>query len=473
VIMSAKVNPYNFVPLGTGPTRTAWLKTITHERLPRDSHSGHLILKFRTVTPVFIPSRILADVNQVYQKTTFRRFKHRNGLPIIPATSLKGVIRSVFEALTDSCMALYAGTYESKTYPAPNHKHSLCGKKHGLCPACSVFGIIQGDELLLQGKLRFSDAEGKKEHLKQGDWILKELSSPKPQRHVPFYAQDGADPKSGPRGRKFYFHHDPNNPQITKGQHNRNARVQERLQAGAILHATVDFQGLTEGELKALLYALELDLSREERDGQKIAIRTLAHKIGMAKPLGLGSVAITITGGYIQRGATRYQSWTSSAPVDLQTMIAELKRGAPAPSPEFRDLLSLSKYKRENIEYEYPKQEWFGENAGVRLGNSGIFQQDSSDTTADTTTHNTSIEQPSTISQAQATVPIGEAPSVKSDEQAAWLKEVYKDELVLVTKEGNEVRRPRRAFQGNATQLQVGKWCILSGTKSVRPVHLR
>ena len=60
---------------------------------------------------------------------------------------------------------------------------------------------------------------------------------------------------------------------------------------------------------------------------------------------------------------------------------------------------------------------------------------------------------------------------MKQDEQAAWLKEIFENELVLMTPEGKEVRRPRNVFQGKATLLEAGEWFILWGTKSVKPAR--
>src|SRR3990172_2925367 len=157
-------------------------------------------------------------------------------------------------------MSLFAETYSSNTYKATNHKHKECNLKNGLCPACSVLGTILGDELHLQGKVRFSDAVGKKEDIVPGGWILKELSSPKPESHTPFYAKDGSVP-DGPRGRKFYFHHAPNKilaqDYLTQAKHNhRNVKILELLKQDVNLMGRVDFQGLIEGELAYLLYAL-------------------------------------------------------------------------------------------------------------------------------------------------------------------------------------------------------------------------
>lgn len=481
-----KVNPYNFAPLGTGPIRTPWSQVTTHERLQETTYSGHLVMRISTLTPLVIPSREDADVDEVLcgctsecrtkrrMKTTFKRFQHRNGLPFIPATSLKGMARAVFESLTDSCMALFGGTYGTSTYPAPNYKHDLCQKDNGLCPACSVFGTIQGNELLLQGKVRFSDAVSRKEDLEMGEWKLKELSSPKPERHVPFYAKDGKDTNSGPRGWKFYYHHNPKNLVITQSQHNhRNACVKERLKAGAVLHTTLDFHGLTETQMSALLYAVELDLRIEEREGKSVFARTLAHKVGMAKPLGLGSIAITIVDGYIHQGAQRYQNWAVTTSANLRTQIVNLKSKAPTPSSSLKDLLSLKKHEQGSIGYPDKQRGrnaplgWFDQNPTTPLGQLGVFDQG----TPPAIDPHPKISQPSPSlrPEAEATAPVGEPPSVKQDEQAAWLKEVFEKELVLVTQEGKEVRRPRKAYQGKATLLQAGHWFILSGTKTVKP----
>lgn len=381
---AVKINPYGFVPLGPEPERTPWMHVRTHERLPLATYSGHLILQMTIRTPVFIPSRIGGEVDEVLcqcsadcrkeakLKSTFKRFQHRNGLPLIPATSLKGMLRSVFEALTNSCMALFGATYGSTTYSTSTHRHEFCQKENGLCAACRVFGTIQGDELLLQDKVRLSDAVGRREDLEKGDWILKELSSPKPERHVPFYAVDGKTPASGPRGRKFYYHHqNPSDRAMTKTGHNhRNVRTLERLKATAVLQATLDFQGLTEDETAALLFAIELDARQELRQGKSVFVRTLAHKIGMGKSLGLGSVGLTVVSGNISHGADRYKGWDRQH-ADLRAQITALKSKVPTPSVHLRDVLSLRKSEQGDL--EYPGHTWFQEHGDKTLGEFGLF----------------------------------------------------------------------------------------------------
>lgn len=486
------INPYNFVPLDlkNGPDHTEWTKDPTkrhkihmHHRLSEDTYSGQLMLRFYTITPVFIPSYSQGDVCETKNEPrTFKRF-HRSGeAPAIPGTSIRGMIRSVFEALTNSCMALFAETYikdrNKQYYQASNYKREECNAQNGLCAACSVFGTILGDDLSFQGKVRFSDAIGKKDDLERGEWILKELSAPKPERHTPFYAKDGNSPHSGPRGRKFYFHHDPkkvsDKNHITQNGHNkRNRKILERLKAGVGLSSTMDFQGLTEKELGALLYALELEYKIVENNGGKTIKRLLAHKIGMGKPLGLGSVGIQITGGRIEKGAARYMSFESQAedkvkePQDLRAQIRDFREKASQQkafklSKKFHDLLSLSKCKQGDV--KYPGYHWFQCNKGGKLGNSGEFEG--------TIAHVPEPNSDAPVSGAEA--PLEEPPTnLKQDQQAVWLKEIYNDRLVFVNTEGKQIQRPVNAFQGKRKLLEVGKWYILEGTRSVWPLKNR
>lgn len=474
------INPYNFVPLKNGPDRTKWTKIHMHHRLSEDTYSGQLMLRFYTIAPVFIPSYSQGDVvKEQYRnekkRITFKRFYRSGDAPTIPGTSIKGMIRSVFEALTNSCMALFAETYGGKCYQASNYKRKECNAQNGLCAACSVFGTILGDDLSFQGKVRFSDAIGKKDDLEEGGWILKELSAPKPGRHVPFYAEDGNSPHSGPRGRKFYFHHDPkkvsNKNHITQREHiNRNRKIMEWLKAGVNLSATMDFQGLTEKELGALLYALELEYKIVGKNGEKIIKRLLAHKIGMGKPLGLGSVGIQITGGNIEKGAVHYMSFGSQAadkikmPQDLRSQIEDFRDKAAQQkafqlSDHLRDLLSLSKHKQGDI--EYPEYHWFQCNNGKKLGNSGEFKG--------TVTQVPKLNSDVLVPNAEA--PLEEPPTnLKQDQQAVWLKKIYKDRLVFADTEGKQIQRPTNAFQGKRKLLEVGKWYISKGTNSVWPL---
>lgn len=379
------INPYNFVPLSDkGPKRTAWQEVSKHHRLSEASYSGYFMLRILTVTPVFTPSYLPEDVVKepvqtkfgVQHKRTYKRFYHQDGRPIIPGTSIKGMIRSAFEALTDSCMAMFAGTYGKRSYPAGSYKHEECNPTNGLCPACAVFGTIQEKEFLLQGKVRFSDALGECSSIEKGNWILKPMLAPKPERHVPFYAANGNNPASGPKGRKFYYHHDPTkvfqNMCTAANEHSHlNARILELLKPQSSLTSRVDFFGLTREQLSYLLYSIELEYRTWEAEGKKKMQFLQGHKIGMGKPLGFGSVAIFISDGIIMNGASPYISLAMPKSNELRDKINELRlEMTQPPSNLFRELFSLNK-KEGNI--VYPDQNWFRTNNRKELPESGVF----------------------------------------------------------------------------------------------------
>ncbi len=117
------VNPYNFMPLSMN------LKKRNNERLPskdeRDSLlTGKIRYSVETVTPLFIPNtsndRIFGvtarhqDQKEYHKSFDFFSYndlsKCKNGVeqpyydPVIPGSEMRGVIRSIYEALTDSCL---------------------------------------------------------------------------------------------------------------------------------------------------------------------------------------------------------------------------------------------------------------------------------------------------------------------------------------------------------------------------------
>jgi CRISPR-associated protein (TIGR03986 family) len=176
---------------------------------------------------------------------------------VIYCTSLKGVIRSVAEAVSQSCFPIGDG--------------GKCTDPKQLCTCCRMFGWLnRGD--VFAGRVHISDARP------EGDWKYGQseyiaphaLSSPKP-HHGTFYQKEGK-----PRGRKFYYHQ--------QGESHIQRQGQTSIipaPAGAVFRFDVDFADLDAAELGLLIYTLELEPE-------------LYHKIGKAKPLGLGTADITI-----------------------------------------------------------------------------------------------------------------------------------------------------------------------------------
>lgn len=98
-------NPYNFIPT---PRRTpentpAGLEDATpcgHHRLFEDRWSGTITVKMEAVTPLLIPSSDIQERGDNHHK--LKQTRTLNGLPDIPPSSVKGMIRSAFEAMTNS-----------------------------------------------------------------------------------------------------------------------------------------------------------------------------------------------------------------------------------------------------------------------------------------------------------------------------------------------------------------------------------
>ncbi len=446
----AKINPYNFVPLvDDKPKRTSWENLPKHHMLTNQLYSGFFDLRFTSITPVFIPSPLKKDQlkEDVYvkgkleHKITFKKFSHRDVRPCIPGSSIKGMVRAVFEALTDSCMVLFAKTYKGIKYRS-NYKNQDCNTANGLCPACSVFGTISGEDMVFQGKVQFTDAIGNQDDLEKGEWNLKELWPPKPERHPPFYAKDGKNPSSGPRGRKFYFHHNPSLVKkgyfTTNNPDHGNRKIRQLLKKDSKLNGKVIFKGLTLNELSCLIYALELDFTNEDGKSQ----RTMAHKIGMGKPLGLGSISIDIIDGVIEEGTARYKSLSQNSSSDsLRTTINGLKKAVAQAHTRLGDLLSLDKYKQGTI--SYPDLKWFKINKNKKLGEMGEYEG--------------TITKPWFPEATEA--------AIDSNKKINGAIKAIKDDLVIIEAEnGTLYKRAKKVAQGvKKGEFQVGLKVVLSG----------
>ncbi len=198
--------------------------------------------------------------------------------------------------------------------------HCSCGERAEndglLCEACSLFGIInKKTSKATAGKIRVTDAHEKK-FISAGYKTLKELASPKTTA-VEFYTERPKDtmvwnydyitksydkqkdergrnikiPKRKleeirVRGRKFYFHSTAADYE-TKEKTKRNSTM-ELADIGSVFEFDIYFDGISEKHLSELVFAVTLGENSDES--------TLMHKLGHGKPLGLGSVKITVEG---------------------------------------------------------------------------------------------------------------------------------------------------------------------------------
>lgn len=106
------INPYNFISF---PPKKAPAYTDT------DRHTGVIVYSVTTKTPLFIPNSssesAFGESSQVKDHKSYDFFSYtdlsRDGIcegrfhiPVIPGSEMRGVVRNVYETLTDSCMGL-------------------------------------------------------------------------------------------------------------------------------------------------------------------------------------------------------------------------------------------------------------------------------------------------------------------------------------------------------------------------------
>jgi CRISPR/Cas system CSM-associated protein Csm3 (group 7 of RAMP superfamily) len=273
------IDPYGFVRLVGRPDRQPG---TPHHQFAGES--GLLSCRLTTQTPLFVFDPAFARTTRGEHQSA--QFPVRRGEAIIPGTSLKGVIRSVVEAVEASCLTLFDGVYrgggitrgKSLTTRVPA-EYRRCSDLSKLCPACRLFGTLNGGTVFT-GKVAISDARAKSGDYKLlGQLVLDVLSAPKPEGRPRIYTQ--SDGKTI-RGRKFYRHQlDGVLTRLGQKQDGQNKTVQP-VDKGAVFTFTVEYVDLRPAELRLLLYALVLE-------------ETMWHKVGMGKPIGLGSVQLEVT----------------------------------------------------------------------------------------------------------------------------------------------------------------------------------
>ena len=189
-------------------------------------------------------------------------------------------------------------------------EYTPCSDLNALCPACRLFGTVAGKGL--KGRVRFTDAlyTGRDEPSIK-TITLGILASPKPTAYE-FYLSQPSDGNSNavfwnynyysiktadgseykpledrlmPRGRKFYWH--DTNAKLTDNQKSDlNATMDYLEPKNAEFKFRIYFDGISDIELNRLKWVLTF--GENMPDGQ------YCHKIGHARPLGFGTVKLTI-----------------------------------------------------------------------------------------------------------------------------------------------------------------------------------
>lgn len=211
-----------------------------------------------------------------------------------------------------------------------------CDHYNELCPACRTFGWVYGStpgahnaldekqQAAYAGRLRFGHGKlkGQFKSLTEKRIPLAILSSPKPTT-TRFYLkpsykppQNGLDDFSAGydnkdnvlRGRKYFRHHGRSKniaywssnerEYVHRGENSdQNRSLTNAAAPGNKFVFTIDFENLASVELGALLWSLQLN-------------ENTSHRLGLGKPLGFGSVKITVKKAMLTEPKTRYgENW--------------------------------------------------------------------------------------------------------------------------------------------------------------------
>ncbi len=305
-----EVEPYAFVSLPQGgPDRKP---PLLHERFHAEAMSGKLTCRLTAKTPLFVYDKRFASLKRDGHEEC--SFPVRDNVAIIPGSSIKGVIRSVAEAVESCCLTLFdrkypaSGVTKLEVDEPPGYGH--CLELHHLCPACRLFGSLNSEEVF-SGRVAIGDARTEQNGFLKCEAItLDVLSTPKPERSSTKYL----DRHGNILGRKFYRHR--LNGVLTrdrgKRRNNQNKTVKP-VDTGTAFSFEVEYTDLREEELRLLLYALILEPS-------------MWHKIGMGKPLGMGSACIEIIRWTGVNRSDRYRNFGGgiSRPMEKDDLKTEL-----------------------------------------------------------------------------------------------------------------------------------------------------
>jgi CRISPR/Cas system CSM-associated protein Csm3 (group 7 of RAMP superfamily) len=252
--------PFGHVPLATGPLDRAAHHLLGHQRYAPDRLAGHIAGTLEALTPVHIgtgrierTARVMPAIGEEAPPLVYAHLRVA-GTPVLPGSALKGTVRAVVEAITDSCLGARGrlttlGAAQAELEPCPRRNRA---RDEQYCLACRLFGALG-----YAARLHFADA------FWPGATQLHRAPALPPARA----ARPGALP-----GRRFYQHGAPAPGPVPL----------EVCPPGARFPLRIDFHNLAPAELGVLLVAL----------GQ--AEPAFCLKLGGYKPACLGSVRLAI-----------------------------------------------------------------------------------------------------------------------------------------------------------------------------------
>jgi hypothetical protein len=323
------INPYSFIPLPAAkPERKL---PIPHDRFM--GYSGEFAITLTSLSPFIICSGSVQGVPIQGKRDGKNRY-------FIPGTSLKGMLRNVYEIIEGGCLRL---TQNTNLRSREEREFEGCARKDSLCPACRVFGMLYQSDVY-RGKINPGDLIGPLAESIRGDAKL-DITVGRPKaEHSAFYRKD-----NNLRGRKGYYHHEK------PVQGTLQTKSVYPLPVGMLFQGTVSFKNMTLREVALLYYSLLLE-------------EGIAHKIGFGKAAGLGSVTIQVDSMRLADLGTRQSlqvDWLTQLPTEGKIILENLKKRTDSTYQEFKKIYSIQNMQEKN--YSYPSYDWFRANSQKSL----------------------------------------------------------------------------------------------------------
>ena len=276
--------PYDFVSFPQ--ERPNLQRPFGHHKYDQNRLHGTIYLTLKVQTSLHISTGAVVLGSDIGSKISLLKtmIQGVDAKLSIQGSSLKGCIRSVYEAITNSTLGAITSKYKEKI---PTERLP-CKNKEKLCPASRVFGALDW-----QGLLDFNDANCERIGFSTG--FMPSLYAPRP--NCDAYYQRGKL-----AGRKFYYNM---SKAIEKGQRD-GISVQ---QAGKeyTFKTQVTFKNLLPEELGTLLIILGQDKKYP-----------MALKVGGGKPIGMGTMTVNVDKiNQPQNLKQRYSSYQVSEDDDL------------------------------------------------------------------------------------------------------------------------------------------------------------
>lgn len=320
--------PYELIPFPKQPPSLE--RPAGHDKYLPDRLHGTLFLTLTVQTALHVSTGVVvmgSDIGNNRIPLIKTMVQNPDQKLAIQGSSLKGCVRSVYEAVTRSCIC----KTKAKKLQIPD-KYSECTpepKKGRLdvCPACQIFGALNW-----QGLVEFGDAVCQSKDFATG--FMPSLYRPRPDQRRAYFERGKV------AGRKFYYHAIR---AIDRGQ---NQGIPVQIAAKEYTFTTeLHFKNLQDAELGALLIVLGQDPQYP-----------IALKVGGGKPIGMGTMMVRVTAIDCIKGQNLRDRYVSYQPPDsaqltgdalqqlMQQHIQTAHASALIEKPQLDELLKVLQY---------------------------------------------------------------------------------------------------------------------------------